>query len=161
MDPLREITSKDFIYFEALEHNHTKKGSDWYWVVLIISLAIIVSSVLFGNITFAVVILLATIITFFTSHRDPELLKVAMDNKGIYVNNEHYPYDTLDSFWIETTYGVPRVLIKSKKLFMHLIVIPLADDIDPDIVQFFLGYYLDQEKIEESLIQIVLEYLGF
>jgi len=161
MEPFGEITSKDYIYFETLEHNHTKKSTDWYWVVGIIALAVIVSSALFGNFTFAVIILLATIITFFIANKDPEVLKIAMDNKGIYVNKEYYSYEDLESFWVEDDYGLPKILVKSKKLFMHLIVIPIAEDIDPDLIKFFLGYYLDQEKLDESLFQIIFEYFGF
>ena len=161
MGPQREVTNKDFIYFETLEHNHTKKNGDWYWIVGIISLSIIVSSALFENFTFAIVVLLATIALFFVSHRDPEVLKIGMDSKGVYVNTTHYPYDTLESFWVETTLGMPRVIIKSRKALIPLIVIPISEEIDPDDIEFFLGYHLDQEKLEESLFQVILEYFGF
>jgi len=160
MDPQREINNKDFMYWETTEHNHTRKTSDWYWVVGIIALAFFVSSILFGNYTFSGVVLLATVALFLSSHREPEHLKIGMDGKGIYINKDHYPYETIHSFYIEDDFGVPRIFIKSKKILMPLIVIPLGD-IERDDVEFFLGYHLDNEKIEESLFQIILEYFGF
>ncbi len=158
MENQREITPQDTLYWETVEHNHSKKTADWYWVISIIALAIVVSAVILGNFTFALVITMLTIVLFMQSHRDPEIFKVGMSNKGIYVNKTFYPYEHLTSYWVETDIGVPRVIIKSSKLIMPLIIIPL-DDVHPDDIEFFLGYYLDQEKLEESLLQILVEYV--
>ncbi len=161
MEPKREINSKDTLYWETIEHNHHKKGRDWFWVVGIIALALAVSSILFGNITFALIVILLTFLLFVESNREAAEIRVGMDNKGIYVDKTHYPFEDLESFYVEVDHGLPRIILKSQKLFMPLIVIPLIGDIDPEEVEFFLGYYLDQEKLQESLFQILLEFVGF
>jgi len=161
MEPQREIGPKDTLYWETIEHNHHKKGRDWFWVVGIISLAIIVSSILFGNLTFAAVITLLTLLLFIESNREAEIIKVGVDKKGIYVNKSFHSFETITSFYIEQEQGIPRLILKSSKFMSPYIVIPLIADIDIDDVEFFLGYYLDQEKLQESLFQIILEYIGF
>ena len=47
MDDLREVTSKDVMYWNTVEHTHVKKTSDWYWIVSIITLIVIFASVFF------------------------------------------------------------------------------------------------------------------
>lgn len=161
MNEFREVTSKDTMSWTTLEHSHQKKSSDWYWIVSIISLVIILVSIYFENYTFAAVILFAVVVFFMQADRDPDTLKIGLDNKGIYVNKKHYPYEDIESFYLEDDFGVPRILLKSHKIFMPLIVIPYADKVDRDDLEFFLGYYLDQEKLRESTLQILLESVGF
>ena len=161
MNEFREVTSKDVMSWTTTEHSHIKKTSYWYWIVSIVSLVIILTSVYFENYTFAAVILFAVIVFFMQADRDPETLKIGLDNKGIYVNKKHYPYEDIDSFCIEDSFGVPRILLKSHKVFMPLIVIPFANKVDRDDLEYFLGYYLDQEKLQESTFQILLESIGF
>ena len=160
MDEFREVTRTDIMFWETIEHTHTKKTSDWYWIVSIIALIIIFASVYFENYTFAAVMLFAVVVLFMQADRDPEKLKIGMDDQGVYINKTHYPYDSLDSFYIEDTFGTPRILIKSHKLFMPLIVIPFGDAVDRDDLEHFLGYYIDKEKLHESGLQILLESLG-
>jgi hypothetical protein len=161
MEDFREVTSKDVMFWDTVEHTHTKKTSDWYWVVSIVALIVIFTSVFFENYTFAAVMLFAVIVLFMQADRDPEKLKVGLDNQGVYVNKTHYPYDDLDSFHIEDSFGVPRILIKSHKLFMPLIVIPFDEEVDRDDLEHFIGYYIDKEKLHESGLQIFMESIGF
>lgn len=160
MDDRREVTSKDVMYWDTTEHTHTQKTSDWYWIVSIVALVIILTSVFFENYTFAAVILFAVVVLFLQSDREPEKLKIGIDNTGIYVNKKFYPYDDLDSFYIEDSFGVPRILIKSHKIFMPLIVIPFAEEVDRDDLEYFLSYYIDKETLHESRLQIFMESLG-
>ena len=47
------------INWKTIEHNHQEKSSDWYWILGIIAIATAVLSIYFGNILFAIVILLS------------------------------------------------------------------------------------------------------
>jgi hypothetical protein len=79
---------------------------------------------------------------------------------GVLVGKILYPYSNLDSFWVETRDIHPRLIIKSKKVFMPFISI-LLEDADPDQVHDHLIKYLKPEEHIEPLFEKILIYLGF
>lgn len=85
---------------------------------------------------------------------------VELNDKHIMFGKTKFPYKELDAFWIETKDGMPRIILKSKKLFMPYISIFL-EETDPEKVQEFLITKLESEEMSEPLFEKVLVYLGF
>lgn len=149
------------ITWEALEHRHIDKTSDWFWAVGIIAIAMSVVFIILNNVLFSVVILLggATMILF--GHRKPHMVQYEISVRGVRVNNEFHPYDTLETYSIdEECPEGPQLLLQSKQLFMPLLVIPLPveylDDID-----MLLGQKLVETHMHEPLSHRLLELFGF
>lgn len=146
--------------WSAPEYIHMEKGSDWYWAVGIVALAIIIAAILFNNIIFAIVILLASFTLTIYASRRPDTVNIRLDEKGVQVDDLRYEYKNLDTFGIDAEEHHPRLLLKSKKLFMPLISIPMGD-MDPEVARDYLDEFLHEEDLAEPLLQKVLEYLGF
>src|ERR1035437_3915702 len=90
------------ISWKALEYKRKEKTADWYWAVILISLSIIIISFLTKNALFAVLVIISTSILLFISVTAPRLIHISINQKGVTVDKELYPFVTLDSFWVES-----------------------------------------------------------
>jgi hypothetical protein len=149
------------VTWEAPEHRHNEKTGDWYWALGIIAIAAAAAVVVFGNTLFAVVILLGASTMIVVAHREPKMLNFAVMTRGIRAGNELYPYTTLESFYIdEDNPNGPQLLVKSQKLFMPLLVLPIPEEYVDDIDDL-ISSRLPEEHLEEPLAHRLLEFFGF
>lgn len=150
------------IEWKALEHHHEEKSNDWFWATGIVTVGIAVLSVYFNNLLFAILILLAAFASILNSHTRPRILNYSLTRKGITVGKKLYPYSELESFWVIDEEVHDKILVRSKKTFMPLLVLPYdSSKTDPDEIADFLLDFLDEEEMDESLLQILMERLGF
>ncbi len=147
--------------WEAPEHEHKERSSDWFWVTGIITFAIILVSIIVGNIIFAILVLVSTISLTIFINKKPENLKLSITEDGVQRENMFYPFDTLESFWIDTDHPHNKIIIKSKKMLMPLIIVPLAHNANIDEIGSALSKQLKEEYHSLPLIEKILEYLGF
>ena len=149
------------ISWQALEYKRKDKTADWYWAVGLISLAIVVTSFMLHNSLFAILIIISTGILISFSVIAPKIINISINQKGITVGKEMYPFATLDAFWVESQDEENlKILLRSKKLIMPLIAIPLEEIHHLDMREFLLQY-LPEVEMHEPLSQKVMEKLGF
>ena len=155
LDETRSVT------WEAPEHRHIEKTGDWFWIVGIIAVSASIVSIILDDVLFGVVILLAAATVIVFSHRKPAILPFEVSVRGIRVNTTLYPYDSLHAFSIdeESTDG-PQLIVRSKHLFMPLIIIPLPEEY-LDEIDTILGQRLLEEHMHEPLSHRLLEFFGF
>lgn len=147
--------------WQILEYKKKEKTVDWYWAVGVIAFSLAVIAIIVGDGLFAIFIIIATAILLSFSNTEPRMFVVNVDKRGINVGSDKYPFATLDEFWIDITdENSPKILLKSKKVFMPLIVIPVEDHHHLDIRDFLLQY-LPEKEMHEPLSQKVMEKLGF
>jgi len=136
-----------------------EKSRDWYWALGIIALSVIIASILYHNFLFAILVLVASFSLYIYASREPSIIDVEIGEKGIIVNNTLYPYVSLDSFWIEDHDS--KILVKSKKTFMPLIVIPYSHEIEHNELRNTLVKKLPEVEHHEPASQKLMEHLGF
>ncbi len=149
------------VSWEAPEHHHTEKGSDWFWALGIITIACAVTTIVLGNVLFGIVILLAGVVTALVSVKTPRMMAYAVSLRGVRIGQDLHPYSSLKCFFLneEHPHHV-ELLLQSKSIFMPLIIIPVPDDAVDDI-EYILETRLPEEHLEESLGHHLLEFLGF
>ncbi len=144
--------------WEALEYHHIEKTSDWFWGLGLLAILGIGISIFFSNILFAAVILLGAGTLALFGARPPHMMQFAITDRGIVIGKNLYPYGTLDSFWvIDDSQTHPQLLVKSKKVLMPLIVIPIAHVKPSDVRERLLDALPEEEHREplsEKLLQI-------
>lgn len=150
----------DKISWETHEYIHTEKGSDWYWIVGMVTVTIAIISIILNNVIFAILIIVSSITLSLFASRRPKVVDVKIDNRGVQFGRTMYPFVNLESFWVETRDNFPRLLIKTKKIFMPLVVIHV-DPEDEEILRSILMNYLKEEELSEPLLEKVMIYLGF
>ena len=149
------------IEWDAHEYEHKERSPDWFWAVGIISVSVAIASVIFGNIIFGILVLISTFALALFINRPPSTLRVAVDEKGITRGKVRYPYQTLQSFWIDTEHPHKKIILRSEKLFMPLIIVPLGNEVDTEQLHENLSNFLPEEFHSLPLIERILEYLGF
>lgn len=150
------------IEWQALEHHHSEKTNDWFWGVGIVAVGIAVLSIYFGNLLFAIVILLGTFALMLHAHAKPRIIKFKLSRKGVRVGESLYSYADLSSFWVIDEEIHDKIIIKSRKLFMPYLILPYdSTKIDPDTLRDYLLDYMDEEELYEPFSQKIMEYIGF
>lgn len=147
--------------WDAHEYEHKERSSDWFWAVGIISVSIAIASVIFGNIIFGVLILVGAFALSIFANRPPGTLHIVVDEKGVVRGGVRYPYSTLKSFWIDTEHPHKKIILRSEKLLMPLIIVPLEDEVNVEKLHENLSLFLTEEFHSLPLVEKILEYLGF
>ncbi len=149
------------VSWEAPEHHHIEKGSDWYWALGIIATAAAAAMLVFDNTLFAFVILLGAITMILVALRPPRIMPFSVMTRGVRVGNNLYTYSNLESFRIDddAPHG-PQLLLKSSHLLAPLIIMPIPEEYIDEIEALLLPR-LKEEHLEEPLSHRVLEALGF
>lgn len=150
------------LHWQAYEYEPKEQSGDWFWAVGIVTVAIAVTAIIFNNVLFAIVIILAGFSLSLYAARPPKIIDIVIDEIGIRVNNSFYPYRGLESFWIEKQSDYPKILVKSQKLIMPYIIVPIdEEEYDPEIIRKALQRHLPEIFHSESIFEKILERLGF
>lgn len=151
------MENKQSIKWQALEFKYSKKSSDWFWSLWIISLGTIVASVIFDNILFAILIFMMAFTVSLQATRKPKLENFEINEKGIVTKYKKYDFKTLESYWIKNDDFFPRIILKSKSLTSPLLTIPLGEKGQKDIEEF-ISNYLKEEELSEPVPYIFTKY---
>jgi len=149
------------ITWEAPEHQHIEKNSDWFWVVGLLAIAAAAAAFIFGNILFGIVIIVGTTTIVIHALREPQVIPFAITARGVRIDNEMYPFTTLSGYAIdeENRHG-PQLLLRNKKTFAPLLILPIPEDYVDDI-EDIIAVRVPEADIEEPFSHQVLEFLGF
>ena len=149
------------IEWDAHEYEHKERGQDWFWAVGIITVALAIATIIFGNIIFGILIIISAVALSLFANRPPETLHIIIDEQGITRGKIRYLYPSLHSFWIDTEHPHMKIILRSEKLLMPLIIIPLGEEVDPERLNRILSKYLTEEFQSLPIVENILEYLGF
>lgn len=147
--------------WEALEYEHFEKTADWYWGLGLIALAAIAGAIYFENLLFATVILLGAFALALYGARAPKMEQFSVTDRGIHIGKTLYPYQTLDSFWvIDTPEEHPVLILKSRKIFMPLMVLPITH-VNPTEIRERLLPALREEEHHSPFIDKLMRFFHF
>ena len=149
------------ISWEGPEHYHTEKSSDWFWILGILAVAGSVASFIVGNILFGIVILLAATTMFLVGHQKPKDIPFEVSTRGVRIDETLYPFATLGSYYLDEENRVdPQLILKSQKLFVPLIIVPIPEKYI-DEIEDIVSARLPEEFMEEPLSHKIMELFGF
>ncbi len=149
------------VAWEAPEHTHGDKGGDWYFALGILTVAVIVASIIFGNFLFALLAGLSGASLAVATSQQPRIIRYGVSVRGVFVENTLYPFASLRSYYInEEDPRGPQLLAISDKTFAPMIVMPIPEEYI-DEIDDILSERLPEEFLEEPLFNKILELLGF
>lgn len=151
------------IEWQAYDHIKVEKSSDWFWIVGIVAAGIIILCFFFNNLLLGLLVLIGTFVVFISANNPPKIVNYQINRKGVAVGEMLYTYATLESFYVidEDGFDRDRIILKSKKTMMPLIIIPLGENGHPDEVREYLLEYLNEEEMFEPTLQKIVTHLGF
>jgi hypothetical protein len=153
--------------WEEYSHIYFPKDKDWKWSVGIISVTIALISFMFSNITFGVLVLVATGVLLLHAFKEPKLVRFEINTKGVRVDQEFWAFPDIRYFWIEDNrehHLHSRILFATTGVLdsLLILILPLGatndeiHDIHEELVKI-----LPEQRVNESIFQKLLEYLGF
>lgn len=149
------------VTWTAPEHHHIEKGGDWFFALLIITIAVVIATIFLGNFLFAVLCGVAGGVLAIAASKRPRVIPFAVTVRGIKIDQDLYPFTTLRSWHIdEENPRGPQLLVMSQKYFMPLLILPIPEEYVDDI-EDIVAERLKEEYIEESFFNKFLEFLGF
>ncbi len=148
------------LHWSAYEHEHIERGSDWYWALGVVAVSAALSSMLFSNFLFALVILIAAFTIALIAQRPPLLHEFEISDKGIRISKTFYPYAIIVSFWVDEELEHPLLLIDTTAFMAPNLVIPLGD-LHPDEIRAALRPHAEEVPMKEPLAHKILEFFGF
>ncbi|HEY0010992.1 MAG TPA: hypothetical protein VGB97_03755 [Candidatus Paceibacterota bacterium] len=144
--PLYEWTGEQYSFEE--------RGTDWYWALGIVSIAIAVTSVLFGNILLALVILTGTGTIALQAAKQPRLHHFAVYDDGIAIDDNLYQFEDMRDFsvleFIDTNQP-PALSIKTNHVLAPHLWIPINGH-DPVVIYEYVSRHLPEGLHEETFI---------
>lgn len=146
--------------WSAYEHEHLERGSDWFWALGIIAVSAALTSILLGNILFAVLIVVAAATIGLIAQHPPQLHEFEITDKGVRTGATMHPYENIISFWVDEEEKEPVLLVDTIAFMAPNLVIPLGDT-NPEHVREFLREYATEVPMKEPLAHKVLEFFGF
>jgi hypothetical protein len=154
------MSTDALISWDAPTHLYSEKGQDWYWAVGVITLALAAVSFIFGEIITGIFVIVAAIALVLHASHPPRHVTYEINDRGLVQGDTLYPFLSLESFWIPHDEMPPKILVKSRKLLMPLMVIYI-DGIDPEEVRQVLLRYIAETEHREPILKKLLEWLGF
>jgi hypothetical protein len=153
--------------WSVLEYEEKERSVDWFWALGIIIVTSSLASIIYGNYFFAVFLILGGILLGFFAVKKPDLVNYELNEKGLKIKTRLYPYENIKSFWVqrglsdEKTKMRPTLFIKSGRLFMPMISIPIENVLAEEIHAIMIAENIAEEEMKEHLSEKIMDVLGF
>lgn len=152
--------ARTLLRWSAYEHEHIERSGDWFWALGIIAVCAAIVSILFHDVLFAVLILVATTTLAMLARTPPDLIEFEITERGIKVGDVMHRFEEVISFWVEDhNVERPLLLVDTIKFMAPNLVIPI-EHVDPHTVRDFLKERVEEVPMKEPLAHKVLEFFG-
>ena len=148
------------IEWSLLEYNEKERNNDWFWALGIIVVAVSITSIIFGNYFFAVLVILSGILIVIFAVKKPDLVSYELNEKGLKIKNRLFLYEKIKSFWVQKE-TKPTLFIKSERLIMPIISMPIEYSLADEIKNKMLENKVKEEEMKEHISEKIMESIGF
>lgn len=147
--------------WDAYEYHHAEKSRGWFIALAVAAVAGTALAIMAENYLFAFIVVLTGVLIGFFAVREPQLTHVEISEVGIKEDDQLYPYEQLESFWIDVNeYGEGHLLIESTRLVLPVIALPLPPDADLSILRDVLLHFLPEDELKEPLVHKLVDHMG-
>lgn len=142
--------------------SHIKnKTNDWFASIIVIAGALIFVSILLDNYILAALVLSIAIALIIVHSSPINSENIELRTGGIIVAKRLYPWDTIEAFSIQEYFGIPRLILKSKRHISPIISIHIDEEaIDIEELRNVLEDIIPEENIHEPFLHLLAERLG-
>jgi hypothetical protein len=155
MPPARTV-----LRWSAYEHDHIERSSDWFWALGIVAVCAALISILFHDLLFAILILIATSTIAMLARTPPDIVEFEISNRGIKIDGTMHRFEEIISFWVEDhNVERPLLLVDTTKFMAPNLIIPI-EHIDPHTVREYLQPRVQEVPMKEPVAHKILEFFG-
>jgi hypothetical protein len=147
--------------WSAYEHEHIERDSDWYWALGIVAISIAVTSILFQDVLFGILIIVAATTIGLLARTPPDITQFEISDRGVRINGTLHRFREIISFWVEDEHPHhrPLLLVDTTKWLSPNLIIPI-EHIDPALVRAYLQERVKEVHMKEPVAHKILEFLG-
>lgn len=148
--------------WETPEFEFKEKRKDWYWIVGIISVILVVVAIILGNYLFAFLIVMGAFLMIRLATKEPLVIPVEISESGVKVYNQMYSYDHLFSFWIRSNnQGEAILLLLSNQKISPILSLTIDPNIDLLMLREYLNQFIPEQELQEPLTDRIIQKIGF
>lgn len=146
--------------WSALEYEERERSNDWFWALGIIVATSSTASIIYGNYFFAALLILSGLLLGFFAVKKPDMVSYELNEKGLKIRTRLYSYENIKSFWVQVE-PKPILFIKSERVFMPIISIPIEEIMAGEIHSIMLSKNIPEEEMRVHVSEKIMETLGF
>jgi hypothetical protein len=155
-----EAGRKPLLTWDSAEFVHYKKDQSWFVIAGLAGLVIAAGLYYFGQLSGAIVVVVATVVFSLISIVKPKSLHCEIYDQGILIEKKPYKYEQFKTFWI-TTGEIPKIKLQQLGKFSAQVVLPLQN-VDADQVRAILKKHLPEDEAKgEDLGDFFNRFLRF
>jgi hypothetical protein len=156
--------------WSALEYEERERSRDWFWALGVIVVTASLAAAIYANYFFAALIIIAGLLIGFFAIKKPEVIEYELGRSGLKIGSRLYPYENIKSFWVQKNLSLqdpekeelkPTLFIKSERLFMPIIGVPIDESLADRIRDMMLEQKVPEEEMREHVSEKIMEVLGF
>ena len=148
--------------WQVSEFEFKEKKKNWYWVVGLIALALMLVGVLMDNYLMSFLILLGAFLMFSQAPKQPMDLDIEISEEGINIHDTMHKFETIQAFWIkEHDDGSVRLILMTSQMMTPLESIMVPPEIDPLELREYLLEFIPEEELRQSYTERIIDRIGF
>ncbi|MBP9711649.1 MAG: hypothetical protein KBD55_01280 [Candidatus Pacebacteria bacterium] len=155
-----EENSNTELSWSVLEYETKERSKDWFWALGVIVFAVSAAALIYGNYFFAILIIISGALLGFYATREPDMVRYEIVDKGIVINSRLFPFKEVKSFFVQKE-PKPILFVKTRRVFMPVVNIPIEEDMMERIHQIFLESEVIEEEMKEHPSEKIMDVLGF
>ncbi len=141
-------------------YNHSKKSIDWFWALGLIVLVGAITSFIFDNYFFSILLVLGGILMGHFANEEPETLYYELNEKGLTIKDRIYPFKAIKSYYINTEKN-PTLFIKTDRFFLPVIPVAINLNVAQKINEIFEKEGIEVEEMSEGPIEQIMDMIGY
>lgn len=147
--------------WSALEYEEKERGNDWFWALGVIILASAITSFIYANYFFGLFLIIGGILLGTFAVKKPDLVFYELNEKGLKIRNRLYSYNNIKAFWVKREIEKSILFIKSERVFMPIISMPIDLNHTEEIEHIMLSKNVPEEEMKEHVSEKIMDFLGF
>jgi hypothetical protein len=92
--------NKLLLEWQAPEFIRHAKNKNWYLAAGILTLCLVAYALVTGSATMAIVFIVLAGVYTLTHNQEPKNLRIKITQLGMYVDDQFYPYNMINAFWL-------------------------------------------------------------
>jgi len=148
------------VTWTTLEFEEKERHSDWVWYAGLIAGIVAAISFFYGNIFFGIFAIVAGITVIMYSFHAPQPIVTTITDKGVQINHELVPYESIKQFWLDESGKQDKLLLLVKRAFLPMIILPV-EGVTAETIRESLAPHLPQVEMRDSTSAKIFDRLGF
>jgi hypothetical protein len=136
------------------------RSPDWFWALGVIAITIAITSIIYSNYFFAILILISSGLLYFFATETPEIIDYTINDKGLKIKDHIFLFENIKSFYVQKDHK-PTLFIKTERFFMPTVSIPIEYDMADSIKNIFDLKKIKEEEMREHPSEKIMDTLGF